>query len=118
MRFDQLLPPKNIFNTYIFEENQLKTETTEEITKYGNEAEGHKKLLEAKFEDKDDLLWLGMRKLQQTIEDFKKSITEKAQKEAHKRDSEVKKLQQDQERSEKIIKELKEIMKKISTHSK
>ena len=91
----------------------VKTETTEEITKYGNEAEGHKKLLEAKFEDKDDLLWLGMRKLQQTIEDFKKSITEKAQKEAYKRDSEVKKLQQDQERSEKIIKELKEIMKKI-----
>ena len=96
----------------------VKTDTTEEITKYGNEAEGHKKLLEAKFEDKDDLLWLGMRKLQQTIEDFKKSITEKAQKEAQKRDSEVKKLQQDQERSEKIIKELKEIMKKISTHSK
>ena len=61
---------------------------------------------------------LGMRKLQQAIEDFKKSITEKAEDEAHKRDSEVKKLQQDQERSEKIIKELKEIMKKISTHGK
>ena len=45
-------------------------------------------------------------------------MAEKAQKEAQKRDSEVKKLQQDQERSEKIIKELKEIMKKISTHSK
>ena len=91
----------------------VKTETNEEITKYSNEAEGPEKLLEVKFEDMDDMLWLGMRKLQQTIEDFKKSITEKAKEEAHKRDSEVKKLQQDQERSEKIIKELKEIMKKI-----
>ena len=97
---------------------EVKTETNEEITKYGNETDGPEKLLEAKFGDMDDLLWLGMRKLQQAIEDFKKSITEKAEDEAHKRDSEVKKLQQDQERSEKIIKELKEIMKKISAHGK
>jgi hypothetical protein len=97
---------------------EVKTETNEEITKYGNETDGPEKLLEAKFGDMDDLLWLGMRKLQQAIEDFKKSIKEKAEDEAHKRDSEVKKLQQDQERSEKIIKELKEIMKKISAHGK
>ena len=97
---------------------EVKTETNEEITKYGNETDGPEKLLEAKFGDMDDLLWLGMRKLQQAIEDFKKGITEKAEDEARKRDSEVKKLQQDQERSEKIIKELKEIMKKISAHGK
>ena len=97
---------------------EVKTEMNEEITKSGNEAESPEKLLEAKFEDMDELLLVGMRKLQQAIEDFKKSITEKAEDEAHKRDSEVKKLQQDQERSEKIINELKEIMKKISTHGK
>merc|ERR1712129_588051 len=53
---------------------EVKTEMNEEITKYGNEAKGPEKLLEANFEDMDDLLWLGMRKLQQAIEDFRKSI--------------------------------------------
>ena len=99
---------------------QLRTERTEESKKELN-PESEQQIsneLEAKFEDMDDLLWLGTRKLQQAIKDFKKSITEKAEDEANKRDAEVKKLQQDQERSEKIIKELKEIMKKISTHGK
>ena len=94
---------------------EVKTETTEEITKSINEAECFKKLLDAKIEDMDDRLWLGMVKLQQAIDDFKKGITEKTEDEACKRESDLKKLQEGQEKAEKMTEELKKIVKKIYT---
>ena len=88
---------------------EVKTETTEEITKSINEAECFKKLLDAKIEDMDDRLWLGMVKLQQAIDDFKKGITEKTEDEACKRESDLKKLQEGQEKAEKMTEELKKM---------
>ena len=57
-----------------------------------------------KFKEANKDLETRHAELQQTIKDFKKSMMEKAEDEGHKRDSEVKKIKEDQERSEKIIK--------------
>ena len=52
--------------------------------------------------DLEACLAIGMVKLQQAIDDFKKDITEKAEDEACKRESDLKKLQEDQETPKKI----------------
>ena len=71
--------------------NEMKIETTkiQESSKETNN-------------DLEDCLATGMVKLQQEIDDFKKDITEKAEDEACKRKSDLKKLQEDQEKPKKI----------------
>ena len=53
---------------------ELQTESKDQMTKSGKEAEGREKLLEAKIEDLSDRLRLGMGKLQQAIGESSASV--------------------------------------------
>ena len=53
---------------------ELQSESKDQMTKSGKEAEGREKLLEAKIEDLSDRLRLGMGKLQQAIGESSASV--------------------------------------------